>query len=280
MTGARPTDRSRAGGQETRRRILAAADSLFAARGYENVTVRGIAAAADADPALVIRYFKSKIDLFVRVRLPDLRLKPAPGQPLTAQGVTRALVELSLAQGTRLFDVAAVGGPQAGTLIRDQVATQLVQPLMEAFGLAPAGREHVEAIAALVTGVSFLRHGIQTPGLRELNAGQLTELLIPAVQALLDSAPKSERPDSRTGIRGIESGGGEIMDGATVPVAVVPSLVEAELIAGMLSNNGIRAAVSADDAGGQDPQLQLQGVRVLVAPADEALARRLVAEAR
>ena len=70
------------------------------------------------------------------------------------------------------------------------------------------------------------------------------------------------------------------MDGATVPVAVVPSLVEAELIAGMLSNNGIRAAVSADDAGGQDPQLQLQGVRVLVAPADEALARRLVAEAR
>jgi hypothetical protein len=35
--------------------------------------------------------------------------------------------------------------------------------------------------------------------------------------------------------------------------------------------------VSADDAGGQEPQLQLQGVRVLVAPADEARARRLLA---
>jgi hypothetical protein len=37
--------------------------------------------------------------------------------------------------------------------------------------------------------------------------------------------------------------------------------------------------VAADDAGGQEPQLQLQGVRVLVAPSDEASARRLIADA-
>jgi hypothetical protein len=30
--------------------------------------------------------------------------------------------------------------------------------------------------------------------------------------------------------------------------------------------------------GGQDPQLQLEGVRVLVAPSDEAAARRILAE--
>jgi hypothetical protein len=35
--------------------------------------------------------------------------------------------------------------------------------------------------------------------------------------------------------------------------------------------------VSADDAGGQEPQLQLQGVRVRVAPSDEAAARELLA---
>jgi len=69
------------------------------------------------------------------------------------------------------------------------------------------------------------------------------------------------------------------MDGATVPVAVVASRTEAELIVGMLRNNGLRAAVAADDAGGQEPQLQLQGVRVLVAPADEAEARQLIAAA-
>jgi hypothetical protein len=70
-----------------------------------------------------------------------------------------------------------------------------------------------------------------------------------------------------------------IMDGVTVPVAVVASRTEAELIAGLLRSNGLNAAVSADDAGGQDPQLQLEGVRVLVAPADETLARQLLAAA-
>jgi hypothetical protein len=37
--------------------------------------------------------------------------------------------------------------------------------------------------------------------------------------------------------------------------------------------------VSADDAGGQYPQMQIEGVQVLVAPADEASARRILAEA-
>jgi hypothetical protein len=69
------------------------------------------------------------------------------------------------------------------------------------------------------------------------------------------------------------------MDTSLVPVAVVTSRTEAELIAGMLRSNGVRAAVSADDAGGQDPQLQILGVRVLVAPADEASARELLADA-
>jgi len=69
------------------------------------------------------------------------------------------------------------------------------------------------------------------------------------------------------------------VDGATVPVAVVASRTEADLIVGLLLSNGLTAAISADDAGGQEPQLQVQGVRVLVAPSDEALARRIIADA-
>ena len=69
------------------------------------------------------------------------------------------------------------------------------------------------------------------------------------------------------------------MEGAPVTVTVVGSRIEAELIVGLLRSNGLSAALSADDAGGQEPQLQLQGVRVLVAPADEAAARRLLADA-
>ena len=82
-------------------------------------------------------------------------------------------------------------------------------------------------------------------------------------------AMKHRRPDDPNA----EPGGGI----AVVPVAVVPSTVEAELIAGMLRDHGVKAAVSADDAGGQEPELQVQGVRVLVASADEATARQLIA---
>jgi Putative prokaryotic signal transducing protein len=62
-----------------------------------------------------------------------------------------------------------------------------------------------------------------------------------------------------------------------VPVVLAANRTEAELIVGMLRSNGVRAVVSADDAGGQEPQLQIHGVRVLVAPSDEAFARELLA---
>jgi hypothetical protein len=69
------------------------------------------------------------------------------------------------------------------------------------------------------------------------------------------------------------------VDGATVSVAVVGSRTEAELIVGMLRGHGVSAAVSADDAGGQYPQMQLEEVRVLVAPSDAASAHLLLAGA-
>ena len=62
-------------------------------------------------------------------------------------------------------------------------------------------------------------------------------------------------------------------------VAIVGSRTEAELIAGMLRNNGIKAAVSSDDAAGWEPQFQIgSGVQVLVPPEDEARARTLIGE--
>ena len=67
------------------------------------------------------------------------------------------------------------------------------------------------------------------------------------------------------------------MDGTPVVVTMATSRIEAELIVGLLRSHGLRAAVSADDAGGQEPQLQLQGVRVLVARADEDAALQLLA---
>jgi hypothetical protein len=62
-----------------------------------------------------------------------------------------------------------------------------------------------------------------------------------------------------------------------VPVKIAASRIEAELVVGMLRSNGVRAVISADDAGGVEPPLQVQGVRVLVAASEAAEARRLLA---
>jgi hypothetical protein len=69
------------------------------------------------------------------------------------------------------------------------------------------------------------------------------------------------------------------MQGPREILAVVPSRMEAELIVGMLRSHGVSAGYQADDAGGQEPQLQMLGVRVFVAAADEAAAREILAAA-
>ncbi|HEX6249733.1 MAG TPA: TetR family transcriptional regulator [Nocardioidaceae bacterium] len=55
----------RAGGADTRGEILAAARASFADAGYAGTSIRGVAAAAGVDPALVHHYFGSKDDLFL-----------------------------------------------------------------------------------------------------------------------------------------------------------------------------------------------------------------------
>lgn len=73
-----------------------------------------------------------------------------------------------------------------------------------------------------------------------------------------------------------ERAGGDQVSGAPVPVAVVDSRVEAELIVGLLHSHGVPAAAVTDDAGGQEPQWQLSGVRVLVPASEEQAARELL----
>lgn len=58
-TGRRP------GNPDTREAILDAARKLFAEKGYDAASIRGIATAAGVDPALVHHYFGNKEQLFL-----------------------------------------------------------------------------------------------------------------------------------------------------------------------------------------------------------------------
>jgi AcrR family transcriptional regulator len=67
--------------QPTRDGILQAARRLFAEKGYDRTTIRGIAAAAAIHPSMVMRYYGSKEELFAAaasfdLKLPDLSTVP------------------------------------------------------------------------------------------------------------------------------------------------------------------------------------------------------------
>ena len=65
-----------------------------------------------------------------------------------------------------------------------------------------------------------------------------------------------------------------------VVVATFPNRTLAALAASFLEAEGIETFILADDAGGAYPMLQfLRGVKLLVAPEDEARAREVLAAA-
>ncbi|HEU5107853.1 MAG TPA: TetR family transcriptional regulator, partial [Micromonosporaceae bacterium] len=93
-TGRRP------GQTETREDILAAARRLFGERGYDGTTIRGIAAEAGVNPALVHHFFGTKDRMFVAaLNLPIdpvtvvARLTDGPREE-TAQRLLRMFLEL------------------------------------------------------------------------------------------------------------------------------------------------------------------------------------------
>src|SRR5919199_4934959 len=69
----------RPGATTTREAILEAARHLFATRGYDGTTIRGIAAGAGVDPALVHHFFGAKDELFLTVlQMPETVLSQVP----------------------------------------------------------------------------------------------------------------------------------------------------------------------------------------------------------
>ncbi|NUW31059.1 TetR family transcriptional regulator [Nonomuraea sp. SMC257] len=174
--GAEP--RSREG---TRRRILDAACRLFAEHGYDEVTMRMLGAAANANIALINRYFGSKRELFAEVlaqqgRFPGVldegddlavRLAEYVADRLAAEGDSPVMATLE----------RSASSPQIRELAHDRVRTALLEPL-----LARLGGEEAELRASLATmiilGSGRFRYlfGSIAPGTREETVSRLTRV--------------------------------------------------------------------------------------------------------
>ncbi len=133
MSPARRTVGRRPGDSGTRAAIGEAARAQFADFGYHGATIRGIAAAAEVDPALVHHYYGSKEALFAAA----MQIPVVPSEVLTAAlsnrpaGDTRVGAHL-VKTALTLWESAAVKDTFLG-LLRSAVTSDQASVMLREF---------------------------------------------------------------------------------------------------------------------------------------------------
>ncbi|AMH43356.1 MULTISPECIES: TetR/AcrR family transcriptional regulator [Burkholderiaceae] len=150
--------------EASRARILDAAKIRFSQNSYDGVGVREIAADANLDPAMVLRYFGSKENLFREIASQAFEV-----EALLADGI-EALPEraASLLMGEvdddawrsgydplRLL-LASIGSVTAGPILSEYLHRDFIAPLVKAIGGREA-RERGALVAAQIVGFALIR---------------------------------------------------------------------------------------------------------------------------
>ncbi|MFF7459459.1 TetR/AcrR family transcriptional regulator [Kitasatospora sp. NPDC008115] len=179
---------------QTESRILVAAREGFARSGYERTTIRAVAEAAQVDPGLVMHYFNSKEELF-------LRATSVPGDE-TIDGTPADIVESllsSLADRLVTEPTASLAllrsmltHEQARDGVRRTAADQLEQisRAIESDDAALRG----SLISATILGVILGRHLLELDGLKDAPPQEIIDLLRPVISALAVTDGRREEP--------------------------------------------------------------------------------------
>jgi len=195
----------RSGDTGTREAILAAARAAFAERGYDGATMRGIAAAAGVDAALLHHYHGTKEQLFAAA----MELPVDPGtlipQVLAAgpDGVGERLVRTFLgvwdAPGHASPFVAlirsAVSNERAAWMVRQFVSRVIVRRVVA--GLDVDSRElRASLVASQMIGLAMTRDVLRLEPIASAPAEQVVAAVGPTVQRYLtgDLSPGGPSP--------------------------------------------------------------------------------------
>jgi AcrR family transcriptional regulator len=179
----------------TRRAILGAARATFAARGYEQATIRAVAARAGVDASMVMRYFGSKAGLFTAavtmdLQAPDLRSVPASrrGELRVRHFVSRWEDPLHDDEMIALLRTGVTSETVAQRL--QAVLGQLITEPIAALGYERAA-ERSTLIAAQLLGLALCRYILRFEPLASLPADDVVAAVAPSVQRYLTRAAPS-----------------------------------------------------------------------------------------
>lgn len=174
----------------TRSTILDAARRIFAKEGYERTTIRDIAAAAAIDPAMVIRYFHSKEELFARIAEFDLRLPDPAGIDPARLGETLITHFLSIWEGDQAVTGLAVmlrSAPSNEFAARKlhEVFSGQVLPMLTSIGDPEDARDRAGLVASQLIGLAFGRYVVKLAPVVGLSRERIIRDIGATIQAYL-----------------------------------------------------------------------------------------------
>jgi AcrR family transcriptional regulator len=181
----------------TRRAILDAARTAFAARGYEQATIRAVAAQAGVDASMVMRYFGSKAGLFTAAVTMDLHIPDLRTVPAAARGELLVRTFISRWEQPPSSDemIAMLRAGVTSETVADQFQTvlgQLVTAPIAALGDERAA-ERGSLIAAQLLGLGLCRYILRFEPLASMPGDAVVAAVAPSVQRYL-TEPLDRQP--------------------------------------------------------------------------------------
>lgn len=175
---------------------MAAAREQFRERGYESATIRGIAAGAGVDPALVHHYFGSKEDLFAAAMQLAVRPREAlegvlnGGPDGLGERLVRRFLELWAADGGGIGDTlvgllrSASTHDDSARMVREFVSREALGRIAEALDL-PQPRLRAALAGSQLIGLALARFVIGIEPLASADAETLVACYAPTLQRYL-----------------------------------------------------------------------------------------------
>ena len=187
-TGRRP------GASGTRESIIVAAREVFAQRGYDGATVRGVAGQAGVDPALLYHYFGSKQQLFVAaMEIPydwEAVFPALVSGPPDELGERLVRLLLSLWESPEVQPLfvglmrSAATDPVASEMLRKLLAEGPFMALSRATGMTD-GDLRTMLIASHVMGMALMRYILRVEPIASASREALVRTLSPTIQRYL-----------------------------------------------------------------------------------------------
>jgi AcrR family transcriptional regulator len=203
VPAAAERDRGQPDDPSARRRILDAAEQLFAERGFDRTSTARIASAAGVPHGLIFYHFKTKMDLLLAVVrdsegavTDDLLRQPPAGADLR-QAVAEIWRQLSAALGQpstvrRIIFQELAAHPevrQRAMELQDQISAVVSQHLACASGRPGRPLPEHETAARLLTIAAAMAPLLEEPGQARIDPGVVAALISGGIGPAAETAP-------------------------------------------------------------------------------------------